>query len=76
MFGGAASLRVVKRKKSCFAGAQPLPPPPAQQPPNLCFPLPSLTYLHMEIGEGGGDGGGGEERSSFVGGGEKDSVLT
>ena len=22
--------------------------------PNLRFPLPSLTYLHMEIGEGGG----------------------
>ena len=29
----------------------------AYQPPNLRFPLPSLTYLHMEIGEGGGDGG-------------------
>jgi len=45
------------------------PPPPAYQPPNLrkAFPLPSLTYLHMEIGEGGGlvRWGGGEGRAKL-----------
>ena len=64
-----------KKKKELVRWAQPpakQPPPPSASVPNLCFPLPSLTYLHMEIGEGGGDGGGGEERTSFVGG-EKES---
>ena len=39
----------------------PPPPPSVPAPPPSEAALPSLTYLHMEIGEGGGDGGGREE---------------